>query len=122
MVNLDLQDCRELLESKDPPDQRDLKDTEVSLVSRACLVPLDLLEREGHLERMERTESPALLAQGVHQDWMELLDQWVILDRPDPEECRERRASEGHQESLVPPDLQVQRENLLVLTWPHSLL
>ena len=111
-----------MLESKDPPDQRDPRDTEVLLVSRACLVPLDLQERGGHLERMERTESLAHLAQGVHQDWMELLDQWVILDPPDPEECRARRAREGHQESSVPPGLQVLRENLLVLTWLLSLL
>lgn len=120
MVNLVPQDFRVLLENKDLPDQREVKDTEVLSVSRACLVPLDLLEREDHQERMVRTESPAHLEQEVHQVWMELLDQWVILDQLDPEVCRARRVREVHQENSAPPVRQVLRENLLVLTWPHS--
>lgn len=120
MENLDPQDFKVLLESKDLPDQKVVKDTGVSLVSRDCLVPLDLLEREELQVRMERMESPAHLAPEVRQDWMELLVQWVILALLDPEGCRERRVREVPQENLVPLVLQVHRENPLVLTWPLS--
>lgn len=120
MVNLVLLDSKVLLESRDLPGRKDLKDTEVLSVCKVCLVPLVLLEREDHQVRMGRTESPAPRAQEVHLDWTELLVQWVILDLLGPGECRARRAREVHQESSDPPVLQVHLESLLVLTWPPS--
>lgn len=110
-----------MLESRDTPDRRDLKDTEVSSVSRACRVPSDLQEREELRARMVRTESRELLDLEVRQGWMEPLVRWVTRALPDPGECRARRGREEHQESWDIPALQDLQENPLVLTWPLSL-
>lgn len=110
-----------MLGSRDPPDQRELKDTEVSLVCRVCQVPSDLQEREELLARTERTESREHLELEVHQGWMEPWVRWVTRVPPDPGVCRARRGREEHQESWDPPALQVLLENPRVLTWPLSL-
>ena len=110
-----------MLGSRDPPDRRELKDTEVSLVCRVCRVLSDLQEREELQARMERTESQEHRDLGVRQDWMELLAPWVTRVPPDPGVCRARRGREEHQESWDPPALRVLRENPRVLTWPLSL-
>ena len=110
-----------MLENKDHPDQRELRDTEDLSVFRDCLVLSVLRENEELPERMVRTENPAHLEQEVHLVWMELLVQWAIPAPPDPEECKARRVREEPQESWDRPDLQVHRENPLVLTWPLSL-
>ena len=121
MGSQDLQDCKVLLESRDTPDRRDLKDTEVSSVSRACRVPSDLQEREELRARMVRTESRELLDLEVRQGWMEPLAQWVTRAPPDPEECRARRGREEQQEGWELPALQDLLENPPALTWPLSL-
>lgn len=114
-------DCKVLLESRDTPDRRDLKDTEVSSASRAFRVLSDLQEREELRARMVRTESRELLDLEVRQGWMELWVRWVTRALLDPGECRARRGREEQQESWDIPALQDLQENPLVLTWPLSL-
>ena len=121
MASQGLQDCKELLESRDPLDRRDLKDTEVSSASRACRVPSDLQEREELRARMVRTGSREHRELEVRQDWMETSVRWATRAPPDPGECRARRGREEPQENWDHPDLQVHRENPLGLTWRLSL-
>ena len=110
-----------MLESRDTPDPRDLKDTEVSSASRACQDPSDLQEREELRARMERTESREPRDLEVRQGWTEPLVRWVTRAPPDPGECRARRGREEHQEVWELPVLQDLLENPPVLTWPLSL-
>jgi len=121
LASQDPPDCKVLLESRDPQDRRDLKDTEVSSASRACRVPSDLQEREELRARMVRTESREQLELEDRQGWMDPLVPWATRAPPDPGECRARRGREELQENWDRPDLQVHRENPLVLTWPLSL-
>ena len=106
-----------MLENKDHPDQRELRDTEDLSVFRDCLVLSVLRENEELPERMVRTENPAHLEQEVHLVWMELLVQWAIPAPPAPEECKARRVREEPQESSGLPDPPDLRESLQALTW-----
>jgi len=106
-----------LLARRDHPDLKDQRDTEVLSACRACQVPSDLQEREDHRERMAKMENRAHLELEVHREWMELLERWVTRVLLDQEECRARRASEGHQENLDRRDRQDLRENPRASTW-----
>ena len=73
MASLDRLACRDHLERTAETATRDLRATEVSLVSRVCLGPLDHLETRDLLEMMEplaNLESPDHVGRLA---WMEML-------------------------------------------------
>lgn len=74
LVHLAYRDHLESLESRVP---KDLKDTEVLLVCKVCLVPLVLLETKVRQDHLEPTES---LEHLVAEDLLALTDLLVLLD------------------------------------------